>query len=48
MRRWQEKRQFVPWMQTIPTFEVPRAAKYEEIVVPSVDSAASLPNSTKD
>jgi len=34
----QEKRQFVPWMTTIPNFEVPRTAKYEEIVVPSVDS----------
>ncbi|CAK9050366.1 Dynein axonemal heavy chain 1 (Axonemal beta dynein heavy chain 1) (Ciliary dynein heavy chain 1) (Heat shock regulated protein 1) (HSRF-1) (hDHC7) [Durusdinium trenchii] len=34
----QEKRQFVPWMTTIPNFEVPRVAKYEEIVVPSVDS----------
>ncbi|CAE7655322.1 Dnah1 [Symbiodinium pilosum] len=34
----QEKKQFVPWMTTIPKFEVPRGAKYEEIVVPSVDS----------
>ncbi|CAE7602693.1 Dnah1 [Symbiodinium sp. CCMP2456] len=29
----QEKKQFVPWMTTIPKFEVPRGAKYEEIVV---------------
>ena len=26
-------------METIPAFEVPRSARYEEIVVPSVDSA---------
>ncbi|CAD7963334.1 unnamed protein product [Amoebophrya sp. A120] len=29
---------WVPWMDTIPAFEVPRTAKYENIVVPSLDS----------
>eukprot|EP00930_Biecheleria_cincta_P014239 TRINITY_DN1233_c0_g1_i1.p1 TRINITY_DN1233_c0_g1~~TRINITY_DN1233_c0_g1_i1.p1 ORF type:complete len:4262 (-),score=887.85 TRINITY_DN1233_c0_g1_i1:333-13118(-) len=33
-----EQKMFVPWMTTIPKYEVPRAAKYEEIVVPSLDS----------
>ncbi|CAE8619847.1 unnamed protein product [Polarella glacialis] len=34
-----ERKIWMPWMDTIPTFEVPRSARYEEIVVPSVDSA---------
>ncbi|CAJ1398655.1 unnamed protein product [Effrenium voratum] len=33
-----QKGEWIPWMQTIPTFEIPRGARYEEIVVPSVDS----------
>ncbi|CAD7943415.1 unnamed protein product [Amoebophrya sp. A25] len=31
-------RKWIPWMDTIPAFEVPRTAKYENIVVPSLDS----------
>jgi len=34
----QEEKRWVPWMQTRPAFEVTRGARYEEIVVPSVDS----------
>ncbi|CAE6938378.1 DNAH1 [Symbiodinium sp. CCMP2592] len=33
-----QKSQWVPWMETIPAFEIPRSAQYDEIVVPSVDS----------
>jgi len=33
-----EEQAWIPWMQTIPKYDVPRGAKYEEIVVPSVDS----------
>ena len=33
-----EKGEWIPWMQTIPTFDIPRGARYEELVVPSVDS----------
>eukprot|EP00929_Paragymnodinium_shiwhaense_P087552 TRINITY_DN476_c0_g8_i1.p1 TRINITY_DN476_c0_g8~~TRINITY_DN476_c0_g8_i1.p1 ORF type:complete len:2571 (-),score=771.76 TRINITY_DN476_c0_g8_i1:261-7973(-) len=33
-----EEEKWVPWMQTTPAYEVPRTARYEEIVVPSIDS----------
>jgi dynein heavy chain len=33
-----EKKCWVPWMETIPEFAVPRAADYENIIVPSMDS----------
>eukprot|EP00439_Symbiodinium_sp_Y106_P051779 s893_g6.t3 len=33
-----QKSQWVPWMETIPAFEIPRSAQYDEIVVASVDS----------
>jgi dynein heavy chain len=33
-----EKVTWVPWMSTIPQYEVPRGARYETIVVPSIDS----------
>lgn len=33
-----EEKKWVPWMSTIPVYEVPRGSKYEEIVVPSMDS----------
>jgi len=33
-----EKRTWIPWLETVPKFEVPRNSAYESIVVPSVDS----------
>eukprot|EP00928_Gymnodinium_smaydae_P009061 TRINITY_DN13347_c0_g3_i1.p1 TRINITY_DN13347_c0_g3~~TRINITY_DN13347_c0_g3_i1.p1 ORF type:complete len:4331 (+),score=1052.12 TRINITY_DN13347_c0_g3_i1:55-13047(+) len=33
-----EERTWIPWMDTVPAYEVPRGARYEEIVVPSIDS----------
>jgi len=33
-----EEKRWVPWMETIPTYAVARNARYEEIVVPSMDS----------
>jgi dynein heavy chain len=33
-----ENKCWVPWMDTIPAYQVPRNARYEEIVVPSLDS----------
>ncbi|KAF4673078.1 Dynein heavy chain 1, axonemal [Perkinsus chesapeaki] len=32
---------WVPWLETIPEFVVPRNAKYEDIVVPTIDSIRS-------
>jgi dynein heavy chain len=29
---------WVPWLKTIPTYQVPRASEYQNIVVPTVDS----------
>jgi hypothetical protein len=29
---------WIPWLDTIPKYEVPKAARYENIVVPSLDS----------
>jgi dynein heavy chain len=33
-----EKKMWIPWMSTVPAYNVPRGARYEEIVVPSPDS----------
>jgi dynein heavy chain len=33
-----ESKEWVPWMKTIPHYEVPRNARYEDVVVPSIDS----------
>eukprot|EP00929_Paragymnodinium_shiwhaense_P087548 TRINITY_DN476_c0_g5_i1.p1 TRINITY_DN476_c0_g5~~TRINITY_DN476_c0_g5_i1.p1 ORF type:complete len:2570 (-),score=757.67 TRINITY_DN476_c0_g5_i1:167-7876(-) len=33
-----EQKAWIPWMETVPKYDVPRGAKYEEIVVPSLDS----------
>jgi dynein heavy chain len=38
---WQEER-WIPWLETKPKYEVPRSAKYEDIVVPSVDSVRMM------
>eukprot|EP00746_Dinoflagellata_sp_MGD_P006891 gnl/MRDRNA2_/MRDRNA2_113587_c0_seq1.p1 gnl/MRDRNA2_/MRDRNA2_113587_c0~~gnl/MRDRNA2_/MRDRNA2_113587_c0_seq1.p1 ORF type:complete len:2479 (+),score=556.96 gnl/MRDRNA2_/MRDRNA2_113587_c0_seq1:117-7439(+) len=37
-----EEKRWMPWMETVPAYEVPRGARYEEIVVPSIDSVRQM------